>query len=377
MAKQLHAVFGTDEGAMSEEALRLFEKLKPADSDDFTNEVIEGIADNAEHAYQLIGNVLQAVQTLPFFGSGKVVWLKNASFLGNDRTSEAERTKEGVESLTEILRAGLSEGIIFIVSAVNCDKRRGFYKLLSDKSIATLTHFDKPDMSRDDWQESVAEIVEKRSRDLGLHFASDALQYFIMQAGAETRQIRQELEKLDLYLGDRRNVTIDDVRLMIPLTHQGIIFEIGRAIEKRNAIYAMKLIDQQLYLGESAVAIIRAAIIPTVRNLYYAAAIREAFPKMPFHSYNSFKAELERMPKKQIAWLPKTKAGTVNAWGIFSAIASSKHFTIEGLQKILEATHRADKALVFSGLDHRMLLHRLIAEITAQQIQPNKKLARK
>ena len=31
----------------------------------------------------------EALQTLPFFGSGKVVWLRDCNFLGDERTASA------------------------------------------------------------------------------------------------------------------------------------------------------------------------------------------------------------------------------------------------------------------------------------------------
>ena len=60
----LHAVFGTDEGRVAEEALALFEKLKPEGGDEFANDVIEGVADDAEHASQLSAQAVEAIQTL-------------------------------------------------------------------------------------------------------------------------------------------------------------------------------------------------------------------------------------------------------------------------------------------------------------------------
>ena len=40
----VHVVTGTDEGRVSEEAASLFEELKAPDSDDFSNEIIEGLS---------------------------------------------------------------------------------------------------------------------------------------------------------------------------------------------------------------------------------------------------------------------------------------------------------------------------------------------
>ena len=43
----VYVVTGSDEGRVAEEAAALFEELKPPGSDEFANEIIEGVADNA------------------------------------------------------------------------------------------------------------------------------------------------------------------------------------------------------------------------------------------------------------------------------------------------------------------------------------------
>jgi DNA polymerase-3 subunit delta len=46
-------------------------------------------------------------------------------------------------------------------------------------------------------------------------------------------------------------------------------------------------------------------------------------------------------------------------------VPNAKNFDLDGLQHVLEQTQKADQALVTTGLDHRLILHRLLAEIAA------------
>ncbi len=76
MSGPVHAVIGTDEGRVSEEALALFNELKPVgEAEEFTNDVIEGTAANAEEAYRACARTIEALQTVGFFGADKIVWL--------------------------------------------------------------------------------------------------------------------------------------------------------------------------------------------------------------------------------------------------------------------------------------------------------------
>lgn len=353
----IYGVFGTDEGRVAEEALTLFEKLKPAGGDEFANDVIEGVADDSEHAFQICAQTIEAIQTLGFFGGAKVVWLKAASFLGDDRTGGAERTKTGVENLLEVLKAGVPDEVQVLISAKAVDKRRAFYKWMQKHS--ELNVFDKIDVSKDGWEEQVAALVMRRAKDCAVSFQDDALDLFVQLAGEDTRQIGNELEKLVLYVGQEAQVTVEDVRLMVPPSRKGVIWEISRAIERGEAARAVELIDAQLEKGESAIGLMRAAITPTVRNLFYARLALDAGAAPGY----GFAKSLEKLPPEKKAVFPKKKDGGINAWGLSQAAGKVGRRSLKKMRKSLQDCLNADKALVTTGLDHRLVLHRLVVEL--------------
>ena len=358
----MYAIIGTDEGRVKEEALRLHRELTGGNDDGFTHETIDGTADNSEGAFQICRSVIEALNTLPFFGGEKVVWLKSATFLIDDVTGRSERTLSGVEALRECLEAGLAGGVTFLLSATGIDKRRAFWKFLNKE--ATVRNFDKIDTSRDGWEEEVAILVKGRAKDLGIAFEADALELFVMQAGEATRQIGSELEKLDLFLGpDRRTVTLDDVRRMVPMSRAGIVFEIGKSLQTGDAARAVELIDRLLVSGESAIGLMRASIIPTVRNLFMARVVADMGVRAG--AYPAFAAALDRLPPLKKAWLPQKKAGGVNAYPLFLSLQAARQFSQESLRGLMESALKADKALVTTGLDHRLVLHRFVVEMSA------------
>ena len=359
-----YVIVGTDDGLVREEALALYNELTGGNDDGFTHETIDGNADNSEGAFQICSSAIQSLMTMPMFGGDKVVWLRNVNFLGDDVTGRAQRTEAGVEALRGVLEKGLPDGIRFILSADKVDKRRAFWKFLEKN--ASVRIFDKIDISRDGWQDEVGRLVDGRAKELGLGFEHDALELFIMLAGEQTKQIANELEKIDLYLGtERRTVTVEDVRALVPLSRTAVIFETGQAIQVGNVARAIQLVDEQLAAEESAVGIMRASIINVVRNLYMAKLILEKF-KAPTGNYGAFAAALNKLPAADRAWLPQKKDGSgVNLYPVFLAIPNAKNFDLDGLQHVMEQTQKADQALVTTGLDHRLVLHRLIAEIAA------------
>lgn len=372
-ASRIHVIVGTDEGQVREAALMAWKDLTGGVDDGFTHETIEGNAGNVDEALTILGKTEQALLTYSMFGGDKVVWLRNATFMGNDRTAESESTIQGIDGLLQLLNKGLPDGVSFLLSASKIDKRRGFWKFLEKN--ASVQVYDKIDMSRDGWEEQVAALVLDKAREAGLTFEDEALELFVMQAGEATNQIVNELEKLRLYLGESTTVTVEAVRLMVPLSRAGVIFETGRALQSGDAARAIALIDEQLEMGESSVAIMRASIISTVRNMFMARILIDRAKASPFN-YRDFESAVNRMPSEEKAWLPQKKSGDgVNIYPLFMSAKGAMAFTLESLEKILHATAKADKLLVTTGLDERLVLHRLVTEIATSALPPDARKA--
>ena len=358
------AIVGTDEGQVREQALKLYNELTGGNDDGFTHETLDGTADNSDAAHEICSTAVQALQTVPMFGGDKVVWLRNVNFLADSVTGRSQRTEEGVERLRNCLEEGLPDGVKLIISALGVDKRRAFWKFIQKE--ADVQAYDRIDTGRDGWQDEVAQFVTQKASEKGLEFEPEALEVFVLLAGEQSQQIGNELEKLDLFLGpERRTITYDDVNVMVPLSREAVVFEIGKAIQTGHAERAIELVDQQLEADESAIGIMRASLIGVVRSLFSAKLIISQF-NPPTRSYSQFAAAINKFPENERGWLPQKKDGSgVNVYPIFLALHHAAYFRLEDLQDLLEATLEADRALVTTGLDHRLVLHRLIVQIAS------------
>lgn len=358
----IHVFVGTDDLMVKEAAQKACCELMPADAGEFGLETIEGSADNADHVTRIIRNTLEAIQTMPFFGGDKVVWLKGANFLADNVLGGAQATLEALEQLMNVLRAGLPQGVRFILSASEVDKRRSFYLQL--KKIANVQVFDLVDTSRSGWEEAVTSLVNERARESGLRFDDDALSLFIMLAGEDTRQIRNELEKLDLYLGDERRVTVDDVHRIVSPSKGGVVFELGNALGKRQLPEALALVDELLEQGESPVGILLAAIVPKVRNLLHA---RDLLDRCGLRAagYQAYVAAAERLPEREREFLPKKKDGGLNLFPLFLASKEAPAFSADSLRAALAECLKANRRLVTSSLDPVIVLNQLLVRILA------------
>src|SRR6202050_2300403 len=80
-SSSVFAILGSDEGETKRRATELARELTPEQGGDFGVDTIDGMADNVEQAVLRIRQTKEAIQTLPFFGREKLVWLKNVNFL--------------------------------------------------------------------------------------------------------------------------------------------------------------------------------------------------------------------------------------------------------------------------------------------------------
>src|SRR5216683_4806976 len=121
-AAKVYAVVGSDDVEVKRTAAELAEKLKPAEAGDFGLETIDGAADNADQAAARIRSTIEALRTLPFFGGGKLVWLKNANFLDDDQKARSVAVQSALEDLSELIEDDLGAETTFLISASDVDK---------------------------------------------------------------------------------------------------------------------------------------------------------------------------------------------------------------------------------------------------------------
>jgi DNA polymerase-3 subunit delta len=219
--------------------------------------------------------------------------------------------------------------------------------------------------------------------------------------GGDTRQIENELEKIDVFLGSSTGifpvgqagvspagsetagrmpagptakmavprqaamprVTVDLVRELVPLSRAGVIFELSNALATRDLELALKLVRRLLDQGESAIGILLVAILPTIRNLLLAKDLMERHRVPRAHSPFQFISAINRLSAEATDHLPRKKDGSINAYALGIAAQHAHRFEtrqlIEGMQACLEANLQ----LVTTQLDHELVLTEVVVKV--------------
>ena len=362
---KIYAVVGSDEAEVKHVAAELATHLTPSGAGEFGLEIIDGAADNADQAAARIRSAIEALQTLPFFGSTKLVWLKNANFLGDDQKARSTAVQSALEELSELLDRGIGSEVTFLISATDVDKRRAFYKTLVKRAEVQI--FDRLDSGRAGWEEEATEIVQGRAKKRKLQFDADALDLFVLLTGGDTRQIDNELEKLDTFLGKDRAVRGELVRELVPLSRAGVIFELSTALATRDLELALKLVRRLLDHGESAIGILLVAIVPTIRNLLLAKDLMERHRLRAPHSPFQFISAINRLPAKATEHLPRKKDGSINAYALGIAAQHAQEFETDQLIRAMRACLEANIQLVTTQLDHELILTEVVVKLLGQR----------
>jgi len=357
----VYAVLGSDEAEVKRVAAELATQLTPPETGDFGLEVIDGVAESAEQAMARIRSTIEALQTLPFFGRTKVVWLKNANFLGDTAIARSASVQSALEELSDLVKNGPGSDVIFLISATEVDKRRSFYKSLL--KLAETQIFDRLDSSRSGWEEEATEIVRSRAKKRKLQFDDGALDLFVLLTGGDTRQIENELEKIDIFLGKDRGVHADLVRELVPLSRAGVIFELSNALATRDLELALTLVRRLLDQGESAIGILLVAILPTIRNLLLAKDLMERHRLPRPYSPFQFISAINRLPPEATDHLPRKKDGSINAYALGIAAQHAHRFETRQLIEAMQACLEANLQLVTTQLDHELVLTEVVVKL--------------
>src|SRR5205809_5472988 len=99
----LALICGEDEFAVKQRGRQLYQQWTE-ELGGMDHEIIDGSVSNTGEALKALGKLREALQTLPFFGSAKVIWLQNCNFLGDERTASSQAVAEKLVELAQELK---------------------------------------------------------------------------------------------------------------------------------------------------------------------------------------------------------------------------------------------------------------------------------
>jgi DNA polymerase-3 subunit delta len=357
-------ICGEDDFAVKQRAKELYQKWS-AELGGEDHEMIEARVNNSGEALRAIGRLREALQTLPFFGGGKAVWLRDCNFLGDERTASSGDVTETLAELAQELKEFQWQNVRLLVSAGKVDKRKTFYKTL--EKLGRVESFDGWSVNDKDWVSQAEMAVRKlvQVRDKKIH--EDALAELVTRIGPQPRQMANEVEKVCLYVGSRPEITMADVNAICTKNKLARAFALGDALGNRNLTALLKCLDEELWemqfdKDKSEIGMLYGLIAKVRALLMLKEMQREGWIKAS-GDYQSFKAQLERVPAAKLPTDRRYNPLALNPYVLFKALSQVRNYSETELVRAMDLLLQGNQRLVSSALDERIVLQQTLIQI--------------
>ncbi len=191
-------------------------------------------------------DIINACRKYPMFGDRQVVLLK-----------EAQQMRE-IEKLEPYIENPLAS-TIFVVSykEKKIDGRSRMAKLIKEKAEL----FSSKKMYDNQLPEWTSELIKSK----GYNISAKALLLLVEHIGNDLSRINNEVEKILINLGARKNINDDDIERFVGVSKEYNVFELQDALVKKNLSKAIRIVQ---YFEANPKAAPIQMILPALYNFF-------------------------------------------------------------------------------------------------------------
>ena len=177
----------------------------------------------------------------------------------------------------------------------------------------------------------------------------DASRELVDALGGDMMMISNELEKLILYVGEKKRVTLGDVETMVLAAKQRSLYELTDAISARDCVRALQVLDAILSAGEGDEA--------AIGHLYMLAK-----------TFRQMLVILERNVRDQrMLWAALWQGFRVPPFAADDIIRQARRYKSKReLTRGIRLIAKADLALRSNPVSKRMVLEKLVMDLAAE-----------
>jgi DNA polymerase-3 subunit delta len=360
-------VCGEDEFGVKQRALAVFRQWRQQ-LGGMDHEIIDASVNNSGEAVKALAKLREALQTLPFFGGAKAVWLQNCNFLGEERAATAAAVTDALGDLARELKSFRWDNVRLLVSAGKVDKRTSFYKTL--EKIGPVEVFPGWSENEDQWHEEAAALVRRALRETQKEISDDAIALLVVFIGPNPRMLSAEVEKLLLYAGPRPRIEAADVSAISTRNKSARAFALGDALGERNLAAVLRCLDQELWEIQrdnkrNEIGLLY-GLISKVRALLLAREMMAQKWLKPETDFNRFKNQLARVPAGALPEDRKYNPLAVKPFVLFRALAQSANYTRPELIQAMDLLLQCNLKLISRNLEPSILLQQTLIQIVGR-----------
>jgi DNA polymerase-3 subunit delta len=204
------------------------------------------------------------------------------------------------------------------------------------------------ELARVEEGEAVRWVIEQATAD-GAKLEPDAARELVDALGGDMMMISGELEKLLLYVGEKKRVTLGDVETMVLAAKQRSLYELTDAVSAKDRVRALQMLDAILSSGDGEEA--------AIGHLYMLA---KTFRQMLVISERNVR-------DTRMLWAALWQGFRVPPFAAEDIIKQARRYkSRRELTRALRLINRADLALRSNPLSKRLVLEKLVLDLTAE-----------
>ena len=269
-------------------------------------------------------DVVNACRRYPMFSDRQVIVLKEAQAMRN------------IERLESYIDKPLHSTILVVAyKNKKVDGRTKLAKMLKDKGVVFTT--------KKLYDNELPEWTQQLIQSKGFTITNKALFLLIDHIGNDLSRLNNEIDKLALNLGERKQISEDDIEKYVGISKEFNVFELQQAVASRDLYKAMRII--QYFEGNPKAAPIQ-LILPSLYNFFSKVQMVHSLPSRD----------------------EKTAATAIGVHSFFikDYLQAAQRYNYAGTEKILLLLHQYNLKSIGiddSGTSDAMLLKEMTVKI--------------
>lgn len=243
---------------------------------------------------QKIIQAARSIQTPPFLGGTKTVWIKHFTGFASDGAKNSDLGK-ALKTLSEIIQKGVPDDVTLVMDGPEADKGKGDLWKTCNASGKVIT-LNKPDKMSRTWQADMIACIQKTALEKGLTLERNVVDFLMEVLGTDTARIDPELEKLACFLGnEKRPVTLEDAEQICVGQGEEFSWTFTGALGKRNLEDCLRISQAMAIQNKDPDRTARSLILSSVGFFRQSLQIQLFMNQRKISSPNALKQYLQSM----------------------------------------------------------------------------------
>jgi len=249
---QVWLMVGADDFQLDTLARRQIDELLPPAEQAFGLETFDAAAETVAAAAVILRRIIAALRTPTMFAARRLIWVRNASFLDDTIISRGKDIVPLARELAGLVAGGLPPEQFLIITAASVPAKSPLADACARHGALVKEEAAKP------WQRQAqsAAYAARALKQAGLQADAAAVEKLVTRVGPDTRQMHQEIAKLAIYLGDRKQVTPEDIAEIVSASRDYFVWDLEDAVATGDLRQALEILRRLLFQREDPIRLV-------------------------------------------------------------------------------------------------------------------------